>query len=271
MNTKIRFALAALAALASASIVSTANAQGTAFSYQGRLTDNGAPPNGNYDLRFTIYDALTAGNQVGTPLTNRPVALSNGLFTVALDFGAGVFSGPNRWLEIGVRTNGSVGAYATLAPRQTITPSPYAIHAADAGTLGGQTPTSYVAKSGDTMTGSLTLPGATLTGAGALGTTVQEKLQYSGHTLALGVNATAAEVQSQGAVPLYLNHGGNNIIIADSAPGSVGIGTASPSRLLSLYSADANNSPGVNIGAGSTGGRNYSILSTAQNSGLAAC
>ena len=36
--------------------VSTVFGQGTAFSYQGRLNDGGAPAAGNYDLRFTIYD-----------------------------------------------------------------------------------------------------------------------------------------------------------------------------------------------------------------------
>ena len=49
-------------------------AQGTAFTYQGRLTDNGSPASGTYDLpvlrssstaeggRFTIFDAATSGS-----------------------------------------------------------------------------------------------------------------------------------------------------------------------------------------------------------------
>src|SRR5262245_38274058 len=81
----------------------TAAAQGTSFTYQGRLSDNGIAPNSDYDLRFAVYDALSGGNQAGAALTNRPVTVSNGLFTVSLDFGVGVFSGPSRWLEIGVR------------------------------------------------------------------------------------------------------------------------------------------------------------------------
>src|SRR3954471_14701618 len=104
----------------------SAVAQGTAFTYQGRLSDNGNPATGNYDLRFALYDSATAGSAVGQPLTNSLVAVNNGLLTVPLDFGAGVFTGPGRWLEISVRTNGSVGSYSALNPRQLVAASPYA-------------------------------------------------------------------------------------------------------------------------------------------------
>src|SRR5947207_3514348 len=86
--------------------LSTLHAQSTAFTYQGRLNDGANPASGNYDLRFTIYDSPSGGVVAGGPLTNAPTGASNGLFTVTLDFGAGVFTGPARWLEIGVRTNG---------------------------------------------------------------------------------------------------------------------------------------------------------------------
>jgi hypothetical protein len=56
------------------------HAQGTAFTYQGRLNDGGVPAGGNYDLKFTLYDGLTGGSIVGSPLTNAPVGVSNGLF-----------------------------------------------------------------------------------------------------------------------------------------------------------------------------------------------
>jgi len=107
---------------------------GTAFTYQGRLSDGGAPASGIYDLRFTIYDSTNnAGGIVASPLTNSAVAVSNGLFTTTLDFGEGVFDAADRWLEIGVRTNGSVGAFTALSPRQPLTPAPYALYAPNAG------------------------------------------------------------------------------------------------------------------------------------------
>ena len=106
---------------------STTLAQGTAFTYQGRLNDGATAASGIYDLRFAIYDAVSAGTQQGSTLTNSAVAVSNGLFTVTLDFG-NQFPGANRWLEIGVRTNGG-GAFSTLAARRPITATPYAITA----------------------------------------------------------------------------------------------------------------------------------------------
>lgn len=93
------------------------------------------PANGIYELRFTIYDSSGGAGIVAGPLTNSPVAVSNGLFTVTLDPGAGVFTGPDRWLEIAVRTNGG-GAFNALSPRQPLTATPYAVHAAGANAAG---------------------------------------------------------------------------------------------------------------------------------------
>src|SRR5437899_11728527 len=110
-NQTVLLALIALTLFLSS--VSRIHAQGTGFTYQGRLTDNGSPANGNYDLQFYLRDALVAGNPVGTTNTLALVAVNNGLFTTTLDFGADVFTGAARWLEIAARTNGS-RAFTTL-------------------------------------------------------------------------------------------------------------------------------------------------------------
>jgi hypothetical protein len=107
--------------------LSSVSAQGTAFAYQGRLQGGGIPVGGSYDLRFTIFDSATNGNQLGPVLTNAVTAISNGLFTVTLDFG-NQFSGADRFLEIAVQTNGG-NTFTTLSPRQHINPTPYAITA----------------------------------------------------------------------------------------------------------------------------------------------
>ncbi|WCJ59215.1 tail fiber domain-containing protein [Fontisphaera persica] len=113
-------------------------AQTTAFSYQGRLIENGFPANGLYDLRFTLFDGPTNAIPLTPPSQAAPVAVSGGLFQVVLDFGPGLFTGPERWLEVAVRPYGSTGPHVTLAPRQWITAAPYAMHAHTASNLLGR-------------------------------------------------------------------------------------------------------------------------------------
>ncbi len=128
--------------------LSTANAQGTGFTYQGRLNSGGSPANGSFDLEFGLWSAASGPAQLGSKLTSTATAVSNGLFTVTLDFGAN-FPGADRWLEIGVRTNGG-GAFSTLSPRQQITAAPYAVAAGAvtgpvaAGQVTGSLPVSQV-------------------------------------------------------------------------------------------------------------------------------
>src|SRR5258705_4928253 len=114
---------------------STALAQGSAFIYQGRLFDSTNPANGLYEMQFTLFDASTNGSQVATPVSVAPVAVSNGLLAVSLDFGSAPFNGAPRWLEIAVRTFGSGATPTVLAPRQPLAPTPYALFAATAGTV----------------------------------------------------------------------------------------------------------------------------------------
>jgi hypothetical protein len=119
-------------------------AQGTAFNYQGRLTDTGAPANAAYDFRFTIFNAVTNGSPISLPLTNSAVAVSNGLFNVTLDFGPGIFTGTNCWLDIAVRAAGN-NNFTALFPRQPLLPVPYAIFATGASNLLGQLPATQLA------------------------------------------------------------------------------------------------------------------------------
>jgi hypothetical protein len=132
----------------------SAFAQGTAFSYQGRLNSSGNAANGSYDLTFAVFATNSGGSSVAGPITNSAIGVSNGLFTVSLDFGSGVFTGNALWLELGVRTNGS-GSFTTLAPRQPILPTPYAIMASSASNLLGTLPAAQL---------SGTLPSSVLTG-----------------------------------------------------------------------------------------------------------
>src|ERR1700722_8550160 len=94
-----------LAALTLCAGLQQAAAQGTAFTYQGQLQNNGSVANGTYDMRLLLFPALTGGSQVGNTQTNIGVGVTNGLFTLTVDFGP-VFTGSTNWLRIDVRTNG---------------------------------------------------------------------------------------------------------------------------------------------------------------------
>jgi len=111
---------------------------GTAFTYQGRLDDNGQPANGVYDFQFRLFDAGSGGNQVGVAVIKEDIPVAKGLFTIPdLDFGSGIFNGEARWLEIGVRLGGNTGSFTVLSPLQAMTATPYALYAANAPTGSG--------------------------------------------------------------------------------------------------------------------------------------
>lgn len=119
------------------------------ITYQGRLTDGAATANGQYDLRFQLYDATVGGTAQTVMLALENVAVTNGVFTAQLDFGIvpAILDGNNLFLEIAVRPGASTGAYTTLAPRQPLTTTPYAMRAqsaANADLLGGLTANQFI-------------------------------------------------------------------------------------------------------------------------------
>jgi hypothetical protein len=130
----------------------SAAAQTTAFNYQGKLSDGGNPATGNFLLEFKLFDALTGGTQIGETISDVAVTPVQGVFSAKLDFGATVFTGEDRFLEIGVRRNTNE-AYTALAPLEKIASSPYSVRtlsaaqadvALDANKLGGVDASEYV-------------------------------------------------------------------------------------------------------------------------------
>jgi hypothetical protein len=100
---------------------------GTAFTYQGQLIQSGSPVTNTADFQFTLWDALSAGIQVAGPTSVNNVSVTNGQFTASIDFGAIVFNGDARWLQIAVRSPAGSGTFTTLSPRQPLTAVPYAL------------------------------------------------------------------------------------------------------------------------------------------------
>jgi len=216
-------------------------AQGTAFTYQGQLQSGGSPANGNYDFTFALYNAnTTSGTQVGGTLTDTNVGVTNGLFTVTLDFGS-VFTGNATWLAIGVRTNGGAG-FTALNPLQPLTPAPYAIFAegANAAGLAGTISNSNIAN------GSIT---SNLLAVGAVGSS----------QIASGIG-----LWSQSGPNVYYNNG------------YAGIGTATPATPLNVVSANdylntflsGSSSVGTWLTLGNTGGgAQWTFISTGSGNG----
>lgn len=102
---------------------------GTAFTYQGQLKQAGVPLDDTADFQFTLWDSVTNGTQIGFTVVVNAVDVAGGLFNTTVDFGAGVFNGEARWLEIALRSPAGAGEFTTLSPRQPQSVTPYAYFA----------------------------------------------------------------------------------------------------------------------------------------------
>jgi hypothetical protein len=132
--TKISFIKLPLAVLVIVLSGGFALAQTSAFTFQGKLNDGGIPANGQYDFIFNLFDAPSGGFPFVTLVALNDVQVTNGVFTVNLDFGSLAFTSRSiNYLEISVRPGASTGSYTTLAPRQLITTSPYSINTMNLG------------------------------------------------------------------------------------------------------------------------------------------
>ena len=106
---------------------------GTAITYQGRLTKANGAVNGRCDFIFKLWTAESGGEQAGITVTKSNVQVSNGNFTVEIDFGEGVWNGPAtfsgqaRWMSVGVRCPAGQGQFTPLSGRVALNPAPYAL------------------------------------------------------------------------------------------------------------------------------------------------
>jgi hypothetical protein len=236
MKSKILSCLSAIICLLAGG-ATPAFAQGTAFTYQGRLNSGGNPANGNYDLNFTLFNVSSGAGQVGSTYFTPNTSVSNGLFTVALDFGTN-FPGADRWIEIAVRTHGTGSSYTTLAPRQQITPTPMAIFA---GTAANAAAASSVSANAVTSAG---IQDGVITAAKLAAGQVVKTLNglADNVTLSAGTNVT-------------LTTSGNTLTIASGGVGGAGIWSVNAND--TYYNAG-------NVGIGTTTPSTYGHGGTAK-------
>ncbi|MDX2116260.1 MAG: hypothetical protein SFZ24_11675 [Planctomycetota bacterium] len=101
---------------------------GTAITYQGHVDESGALVNGTADFQVTLWTAAVAGTQVGPTLSFSGVQVTDGFFSLTLDFGPTAWTGSVRWLQVASRVPAGGGAFVNL-PRQQIMPVPFAVKA----------------------------------------------------------------------------------------------------------------------------------------------
>jgi hypothetical protein len=182
-----------------------------------------------------------------------------------LDFGAN-FPGADRWLEIGVRTNG-LGTFSTLSPRQKITPTPYAIYAGGASAAGltgvlpvAQLPASVVTNgaSGVNISGTFAGNGAGVTnvplGSINSGIAIQPGLGFVlASSPGVGLtpySVTAADVNGDGKVDLIsanINAGTLTILTNNGSGGFVLASTLTAGYPFALTAADVNGDGRVDL------------------------
>jgi len=211
---------------------------GTAFTYQGYITDNGSPANGTYNFRFQLYDSASVGSQVGSTVTKNSVAVSDGYFTVELDFGD-VFDGTALWLAIEVQGPGDLG-YTALSPRQALNAAPFALYTLNipAHNHFGETwsgTATYGLRVDNANTG---IRGSTTSGTGVLGysTTASSSSSY-------GVRGVSTSTHGKGVAGVATSTSGatRGVYGETSSPDGVGV--------LGLSYASSGDSPGVSGGS----------------------
>ena len=94
-------------------------------------------------------------------------------------------------------------------------------------------------------------------GTSTLGSVYQLRLSdNTGANLYIGGGTGGAQLQSTGGIPLYLNYGGNNVLIGTGGSGgNVGIGTSSPS-----YALDVNNTSSSQLRLQNTTATSYASM-----------
>ncbi len=176
------------------------HALSTAFTYQGQLLFNGNPFTGICpDLEFSLWDAPgsgsppSGGNRIGQTFVVPDTMVTNGVFTVQIDFGAPAFDGNDRWLQIGVNC---AGPATILSPRQQLTATPYALYAASASSAGDVTCSGCVS-TGDLANGAVT---ATKIASGAI---QQSNLAFtpgSMTSITAGTGLTGGTITTSGTI-----------------------------------------------------------------------
>jgi len=204
---------------------------GRGFTYQGYLTQNGAPQDGVCDFRFKLWDAPTGGNQIGATQTVTQVALADGRFTALVNdadsFGPTAFDGSARWLEVAARCS-IASDFTTLAPRQALRGVPYALGLRPGAVINGDIADGGVltlSNSADNGWALKSTSGGITVQTARDGVWVESALQEGFRVETAAINGYA--VGTAGLTGLYVGTSGNDGVAVDvSGDDGVAVGQA---------------------------------------------
>lgn len=239
---------------------SQAQAQGTAFSYQGNLSLSGSPANGTFDFEFKVFDALSGGAQQGPTLTRAGVTVTNGVFSVELDFG-NVFPGAARWLELHVKQPADP-SYTTLTPRKEFTSTPYAIRSLSAATANNATQLNGVAAGQYVLTTDARMTDARTPTAGSSNYIQNTTTPQAGANFNISGNGTAGGVLTGNTINAGTQYNINSVRVLAASLSNTYVGQLSGianggigNAFFGVDSGKANNSGSRNTFLGGGSGR----------------
>lgn len=239
-----------LSAAASIALASGALAQGTTgFTYQGRLSDNGGPANGVYDIRAALFTSSGGVTQVGSTLCFDNVQVTDGLFVIQPAFGD-QYDPNSRFLELSVRadtglTCSNSAGFTTLGPRTRLTPTPFAVESSNAWYLADIYYANYARTDIDEFFyGNVTMYEpmliddsnnvvATLTSSSSLGSRMQFTSESSARSWTIGATGSSA---TEGGDRFSIWDATSNVpgLVIEGNSGFVGVGTSNPNTLLDV-------------------------------------
>ena len=227
--------------------------------FQGLLTDgSGVPvPDGNYSIRFSIWDDASVGTEVWNE-TQPTVAVAGGLFSVQLGsvtaLGGAEFNGTPRYLEV------KVGVDSAMTPRLAFDTVPYAFHALSADLansaelLDGLASSDFWKLSGNS---------GTTAGTDFLGTTDSEPLELHVNN----VRGLRLEPVPAGYGPNVVGGFSANSITSGVRAGTIGGGGNAPNGSNRVTDDYGTVSGGINNRAGDDAGNTFSTDSATVGGG----
>ncbi len=250
---RLRWCLTGLLPLAFSAAALAQTTVGTGFTYQGHLRRTAPAPIGqgfpmdSADLRFSLWDDETAGNQIGSEVQLLNVPVENGLFTVTLDFGEQIFDGRARWLRVAVRAPhdpDNTTFYAIMNPRQRINAAPYALALPGLYTRPAVTPNLIGGHQSNAVTDGVI--GGTIGGGGGSSTS---NLVTDNHGTVAGGNQNRAGNDTgttNDALEATVGGGFNNRATASRATVGGGLSNQATGSAATVGGGNGNNAGGAN-------------------------